>query len=59
MHILQANREFAHGLMSGMGNFEDMFPDTKLIKKSPKTVLCKELTYVQKDINKSDNNFVS
>ena len=29
------------------------------VKKSPKTVLCKERKYVQKDINESEENFDS
>ena len=36
---------------------KNCFPDAKQIIKFPKTVLCKECTYVQKDINKSDENF--
>ena len=42
-----------------MGYDEDMFPDANKIKRCPKTVLCKECTYVQKDINESDENFDS
>ena len=33
---------------------KNYFPDAKQIKKCPKTVLCKECTYVQKDINGKD-----
>ena len=33
---------------------KNCFPDAKPIKKCPKTVLCKEYTYVQKDINGKD-----
>ena len=35
------------------------FPDVKEIKKCPKNVLCKECTYVQKDINENEENFDS
>ena len=35
------------------------FPDAKQIKKIPKTVLCKECTYVQKDINENDEKIDS
>ena len=35
------------------------FHDANQIKKCPKTVLCKECTYFQKDINESDENFDS
>ena len=35
------------------------FPDAKQIIKKPKTVLCKECTYVQKDRNESEENFDS
>ena len=42
-----------------MGNDEDLFSWFKENKKMPKNVLCKECTYVQKDINKKDENFDS
>ena len=34
------------------GMMKNFFPDAKPIKKCPKTFLCKECTYVQKDITK-------
>ena len=33
---------------------KNCFTDAKLTKKFPKSVLCKECTYVQKDINGKD-----
>ena len=41
------------------GMMKTYFPDAKQIKKRPKNVLCKESTYVQKDINDKDENFES
>ena len=41
------------------GMMKKYFPDAKQIIKYPKTVLCKECAYVQKDINKSDESFDS
>ena len=38
---------------------KNCLPNAKQIKKFPKTVLCKECTYVQKDLNKSDEKFDS
>ena len=38
---------------------KNCFPDAKPIKKCPKTVLCKECTYVQKDINGNDEKIDS
>ena len=35
------------------------FPGAKQIKKSPKSVLCKEFTYIQKDINENDEKIDS
>ena len=41
------------------GMMKTCFPDANQIKQCPKTVLCKECTYVQKDINESDEHFDS
>ena len=41
------------------GMVKNCFPDTKQIKKCPKVVLCKECTYVQKDINENDKKIDS
>ena len=41
------------------GMMKTCFPDAKQITKFPKNVLCKEYTYVQKDINESDEHFYS
>ena len=41
------------------GIMNTCFPDAKQIKKCPKTVLYQKCTYVQKDINESDENFDS
>ena len=41
------------------GMAKTCFTDAKQLQKYPKTVLCKECTYVQKYINESDENFVS
>ena len=38
---------------------KNCFPDLNSIKKCPKTVLCKECTYVQKDINVNDEKIDS
>ena len=38
---------------------KNCFPDAKQIKKCPKTTVCKECTYVQKDRNDIDENFDS
>ena len=38
------------------GMMKTCFPDSKQIKKCPKTVLCKKCTYIQKYINESDEN---
>ena len=35
------------------------FPDAKQVKQYPKTILCKECTYVQIDQNESEDNFDS
>ena len=40
-----------------LGNYEDLFSWCKAYLKNPKAILCKECTYVQKDINESDDNF--
>ena len=34
------------------------FSDAKQIPKCPETVLCEECTYVQEDINESDDSFL-
>ena len=41
------------------GMLNTYFPDAKQIQKIPKTVLCKECTYVQIYIDKSGENFAS
>ena len=41
------------------GMMKTYFPDAKHTKNFPKTVLCKECTYIQKYLNESDENFVS
>ena len=41
------------------GMMKTCFTDAKQIKKCPKHVLWKECTYVQKDINKKDEDFDS
>ena len=41
------------------GMMRTCFPDAKKIQKCPKNVLCKDCKYVQKNINESDDNFVS
>ena len=41
------------------GMMKNFFPDAEPIKKSPKTLLCKECTYVQKDINENDEKIDS
>ena len=41
------------------GIMKNFFPDAKLIKKFPKTVLCKECTCFQKDINENDEKIDS
>ena len=59
MHILQANRKCTHGFMRNVG---ELWRPVLLMQselKISKTVLCKECTYVQKDINESDENFDS
>ena len=38
---------------------KNCFPDAKPIKKCPKTFLCKECKYVQKDINENDEKIES
>ena len=38
---------------------KNFFPDAKPIKKCPKTVLCKECTYVQKYIIRNDEKIDS
>ena len=59
MLILQENMKCSHGLMRRIWEMINLFPDAKQIKKSPKTVLCKECTYVEKDRNESDKSFHS
>ena len=41
------------------GMTKSCFPDAKPIRKCPKTVLCKERTYVQKHINGNDEKIYS
>ena len=38
---------------------KNCFTDANQIKKCPKTVLCKECTYAQKDINENDKKIDS
>ena len=42
-----------------MGNDEELFSWYKSNKKIPKTVLCKECSYVQRDINENDEEINS
>ena len=41
------------------GMMKTCFPDAKQIKKCQNNVLCKECTYVQKDINENDEKIYS
>ena len=42
-----------------MGNDKKYFPDANQIKKYPKTTLCKECTYVEKDRNEIEGGIDS